>query len=111
VPRQANHANIMGEVFAAKLRANAELATGFEQRRFQRCIAKRLPQFVSAGRQVVVIFCRSQFGNLLRLIGRETAHNEGDVVRRTGGGAQRFHLFSQKGGEFFRLQDRFCFLK
>jgi hypothetical protein len=71
VPRQANHANVVGEVFAAKLCADAELAAGFEQRRFQRRIAKRLAQFVSAGGQIVVIFCRSQLRHLQRLVRRQ----------------------------------------
>ena len=111
VPRQANHANVVGEVFAAKLCADAELAAGFEQRRFQRRIAKRLAQFVSAGGQIVVIFCRSQLRHLQRLVRRQAPYDKGDVVRRAGGGAQRLHFFNQEGGEFFRLQNRFCFLK
>ena len=111
MPRQADHANIVSEIFAAKLRADAELAAGVKQRCLQRSIAKRLAQRISAGGQIVIIFGRSQLRHFQCLIRREAAHHKGDVVRRTGGGAQRFHFFYQEGGEFFRLQDGFCFLK
>lgn len=53
---QADHPDIVGKVFAAKLRADAKLAAGIEQFGFQRCIAERLTQLVPAGGQVIVIF-------------------------------------------------------
>ncbi len=53
---QADHPDIVGKVFAAKLRADAKLATGVEQLGFQRRIAECLTQFVPAGGQVIVIF-------------------------------------------------------
>ncbi|MNI51232.1 hypothetical protein D3C73_1059440 [compost metagenome] len=54
---QANDANVVREVFTAKLCANTKLAAGIEQRRLQCGIAERLTQFVAAGWQVIVIFC------------------------------------------------------
>ena len=56
VTRQADNADIMSEIFAAKLCSDAKLAAGIEQDCFQRRVAKRLAQLVSAGRQGVVIF-------------------------------------------------------
>ena len=55
--RQADDANIVGEVLAAKLGADAEFAAGVEQRGFQRRVAERLTQLVPAGGQIVLVFC------------------------------------------------------
>ncbi len=53
---QADHPDIVGKVFAAKLRADAKLAAGVEQLGFQRRIAECLTQFIPVGGQVIVIF-------------------------------------------------------
>ncbi|SQI26474.1 Uncharacterised protein [Salmonella enterica subsp. arizonae] len=46
VARQANYADIVGEIFTTKLRANAKFAAGIEQGLFKRSIAERLAQFI-----------------------------------------------------------------
>jgi hypothetical protein len=63
-------------------------------------VVSRTPgQFVSAGGQIVVIFCRSQLRHLQRLVRRQ-AHDKGDVVRRTGGGANAFIFSIRKAVSF-----------
>jgi hypothetical protein len=55
VARQANHADIVGEVFAAELRAEAEILRFQQQLLLQLNIAERLAVLVTFGRQAVVV--------------------------------------------------------
>ena len=53
--RQAHDANIVGEVFAAELRAETEVLRLHQQFLFQLNIAEGLTMFVAFGRQAVVV--------------------------------------------------------
>ena len=55
VARQTDHPDIVGEVFPAELRAEAEVLRFLQQLLLQLHVAERLTVFVTFGRQTVVI--------------------------------------------------------
>ena len=56
VTRQTDHAHVVGKVFAAKLRAEAQIARFFQQLLLKLHVAERLPVLVTFGWQAVVVF-------------------------------------------------------
>ena len=54
--RQTDHAHVVGKVFAAKLRAEAQVARFFQQFLLKLHVAERLAVLVTFGRQAVVVF-------------------------------------------------------
>ncbi len=64
--RQTDHPDIVGEVFPAELRAEAEVLRFLQQLLLQLHVAERLTVFVTFGRQTVVIAGRGQFDGLQR---------------------------------------------
>ncbi len=66
VARQTDHPDIVGEVFPAELRAEAEVLRFLQQLLLQLHVAERLTVFVTFGRQTVVIAGRGQFDGLQR---------------------------------------------
>ena len=95
VARQTDHPDIVGEVFPAELRAEAEVLRFLQQLLLQLHVAERLTVFVTFGRQTVVIAGRGQFDGLQRRFRRGAADHKRDVVRRAGGGAESAHLLNE----------------
>lgn len=93
--RQAHHANIVREVFAAELRAQTQVLRFLQQFRFEFQIAERLAMLVAFGRQAIVILGRGQLDGFQRRFRRGAADDERHVVRRASRGAQRAHLVDQ----------------
>ncbi|SAC80215.1 Uncharacterised protein [Enterobacter cloacae] len=54
--RKTDHAHVVSEVFAAKLRAEAQVTRFFQQLLLKLHVAERLTMFVTFGRQAVVVF-------------------------------------------------------
>ena len=80
--RQADHPDIVGEVFAAELRAEAEVLRFLQQFLFKLHIAERLTVLVAFGRQAVVVAGGGQLDGFQRRFRRSPADDKGDVVPR-----------------------------
>ena len=59
--RQADHTDIMGEIFTAELGTETELTGGFQQLLLQLTVAEGASQLITGIRQIVIIFGRCQF--------------------------------------------------
>ena len=69
-----------------------------------------MPRVTAGCRQVVEIFGRGQFDRLHGQLCRGATDNDGEVIGRTGRGAQRPHLLINESGKAFRIQQRLGFL-
>ena len=96
---QTNHADVVGEVLAAELGTESQLVGFFEQLLLQFHIAESTSGLVAGGGQIVIVVCGSEFHREQVLLGRSTADDEGDVIGRTGGGAEGLHLRHEEGNE------------
>ena len=108
--RQAHHADIVGEIFAAKLRAETQLLRLFQQFFFQFDITERLAVLVTFGRQAVIVFGGCELDGFQGRLRRGAANDKSDVVRRASRSPEATHFFHQPGFEFARAQQRFGFL-
>ncbi len=100
----------MGEIFAAELRAEAEVLRFQQQFLLQLHVAESLPMFVTFGRQAIVVFGGGQLDGFQRRFRRSPADDKGDMVRRTSGGPQGAHLLDQIVFQLRRGDQRFGFL-
>ena len=107
--RQADHADVVGEVFTAKLRAEAEVLGFPEQFLFQLNIAERPAVFVAFRWQRVVVARGSQLHGFQRGFRRGAADHERDMVRRAGRGTESAHLLNQIVFQLRRGDQRFGF--
>ena len=64
--RQADYANVVGKVFAAKLRAQTKVLRFLKQFLFELNITERLAVFVAFGWQRIVVAGRSQLNGFQR---------------------------------------------
>ena len=108
--RQADDAHVECEVFPAKLRPDAALAGGLEHLRLELDIAEGAAVFVAGGREVVVILRGGEFDVFHRRFGRGAADDEGQMVRRARGGAERDHFVGQKLHDALRIEHGAGFL-
>ena len=83
--RQTNDANIVGEILAAKLCAEADVVRFAEQFLLQFYIAESAAGLVAGCRESVIIMRRSQFHRQEVALCRRTANDKGDMVRRASG--------------------------
>lgn len=102
--RQADDAHVECKVFAAKLGADAALAGGLKHLRFEFDIAEGAAMLVAGGGQAVVILRGGEFDVFHRRFSRGAADDEGEVVRRARGSAERDHLVGQKLHDALRIE-------
>ena len=107
---EADDADIEGEVFSAKLGADADLAGDSEEFFFQLEIAEGLAVFVALGGEVVVIFGGGEFDGFQAGLGGSAADDESEVVGRAGGGAEGTHFFDAEFSEALGVEEGFRFL-
>jgi hypothetical protein len=110
VTRQADDAHVEREVFPAKLRADAAGAGFFEHLRFEFDIAEGAAVLVAGGGQVVVILRGGEFDVFHRRFRRGAADDEGQMIRRARGGAERDHLVAQELHDALRIEHGAGFL-
>ena len=108
--RQADDAHVERKVFPAKLSTDAALARGLEHLFFKFDIAKGAAVFVACGGEVVVILRRGEFDVFHRRFGRGATDDEGEVIRRACGGAERGHFFAEELHDALRIQHGAGFL-
>ena len=90
--RQADDANVMAEIFAAELRADAEILRQLVDFRLHIQIAESVGVFAAFGRQAIEIARRGELDRLEVQLGRKAADDDGEMIRRAGGGAERQNL-------------------
>ena len=96
VARQADDAHVMAEILAAELRADAERLRHLVDLFLHFEVAEGVARRRALGRQRVEIFGRGELHRLEVLLGRGAADDDGEMVGRTGGGAERQDLLLQE---------------
>ena len=109
--RQADHPHIMAEIFAAELRADANITRQFQHLLFHLDIAEGVAGLVAAGRQGIQPLGGGELHGLQRLFRAGAADDDGQMIRRAGGGAERLHLGAEIGQQLLRRQYRPGFLE
>ena len=97
VARQADDAHVMAEIFAAELRPDAQILRQLANLRFHLDVAEGLAVFGALRRQSIEIARRGELHGLEGELGRGAADHDGEVIGRTGGGAQRKDFLFQEG--------------
>ena len=94
--RQPDHAHVVAEIFAAELRAHAERMREPMHLLLHGYIAEGVAVLGAARRQVVEVAARGELDRLHRQFGRCAADDNGEMIGRARGGAQREHLLLEK---------------
>lgn len=102
--RQADDAYIERKVFPAKLGADSAFARGLKHLFFKFDIAKGAAVFVAGGGEIVVILRGGEFDVFHRRFGRGTADDEGQMVGRARGGAERGHFITEELHDALRIE-------
>ena len=92
VARKADDADIVAEVLAAELCADARALGHGEERRLHLEIPETLSVLVALDRKCVEVAGRGHLRRLERELRRGSADDHGEVVRRAGRGAEQIHL-------------------
>ena len=106
MPRQPDHPHVVAEVLPAELGADAELAGELQHLLLQVAVAEGVAQFRTRARQRVEVARRRQLGDLEGVLGRHPADDDGEVVGRAGGGAERAQLLVEERRQPARVQQR-----
>ena len=100
--RQADDAHVVGEIFAAELRAESDLVRLFQHLLLQFHVAERASRGVARGGQVVVVVGGGELHGQQVLLCRGAADDEGNVVGGASRRAEALHLLyherHQRGG-------------
>ena len=97
LPRQADHADIMAEVLAAKLGANAHLAGHLQNGLLHLQVAEAAAVLVTGGVEVVQVLGRGELHGLQVGLSRGTTDDEGEVVRGASSSTQALDLGLDEG--------------
>ncbi len=104
VARQADHPDIVAEILAAELGADAGLAGQRQDLGFERVVAKGTGRSIAGRRQAVEVAAAGELHGLQAVLGREAADHQGQMVGWTGGGAERAQLLVDEGQQPLRRQ-------
>ncbi len=111
VPRQPDHPDVVAEVLAAELRADAEGLGQLEDLLLQLEVAEAVGTGRSFGRQVVEVVRRGVLRGLQGELGAGAADHDGEVVRRAGGRAERLDLLVEELQQTGRVEHRLRLLE
>ena len=92
VAGKTDDADVVGKVFTAELCAESDVTGLFEQAGFELYVAEGTAGFVAGGGERVVVVGGGELDGEHGLLGAGAADDDGDVVGRTSGGAEGFHL-------------------
>ncbi len=106
VARQADDAHVVAEILAAELRADAHGAGELQHLGLEAAVAEGLAAAVALGRQVVEIARAGELDGLEGVFRRGAADDDGEVIGRAGGGAQRADLLVEELDQRFRIEHR-----
>ncbi len=104
--REAYDPDVVREILAAELGADAELAGLLEQLLLQFHVAERLAMLVALRGQLVVVPRGGELDRLQAGVGTGAADDDGDVIRRAGSRAEGPELADQEFQDAFRGQHR-----
>ena len=96
VAREPDHADVVAEVLAAELRADAEAARHLEHLGLHVEVAEGMSPSGSRGRQPVEVARARVLRGLERVLRRRAADDDGEVVRRARGRAERAQLLVEE---------------
>ena len=77
---------------------------------FELYVSERVSQLITQGRKIVVILGRSEFHGFKIHLGRCTANDKSNMVRRTSCRPESFHFLHQKIHQFIGRNQRLCLL-
>ena len=106
VARQPDDANVVAEIFAAELRADAERLRHLLDLALHVPVAEGVAVLGAVLRQRVVIFAGGELDRLHGHFRRGAADDDGEMVGRAGRGAERQHLLLEEGEHSFTGKDR-----
>ena len=106
MPGKPDHAHVVAEIFAAELRADAELLRELMNFLLEREIAKRMSVGPSRSGERVEIFRRGELHRLQRQLRARAADDDRQVIGRAGRGAEGENLFLQERDQAIVGQDR-----
>ena len=106
----ADHADVVAEILAAELGADAHLAGEFEYLLLHLAVADGHALVVAFARQVVEVAGRGELHRLEVHFGRGAADHDGEMVGRAGRGAEGADLGVEKLQQGSLVQDRRCLL-
>src|ERR1700751_3668291 len=104
--RHADDADVVAEILAAELRADAERLRHLQNFLLHLEIAEGIAVGRAMGRQGIEIARGSKFYGLHAELCRSAADYDREVIRRTSRGAERQHLFLQEGEQAIFRQHR-----
>ena len=104
--RGADHANVVYEVLAAELGANARLLANVENLFFHFEVAENTAAFGTARRNIVEVAAASELHHVRVHFGRGTANHDSEVVRRASGCTESLHFFGEELFQGLRVEER-----
>ena len=110
VAGQTDNAYIMSIIFTSELCTQTNLMRFFKNFLFQFDITESTSVLITRSRKIVVIMSRSKFHRQKILLGRSSANDKCDMIRRTSCRTQCLHLLNQERNQCFRIQDCFRLL-
>ena len=111
VARQAHHADVVAEVLAAELRADARLLGELEDLLLELGIAEAAPEIVARRRQRVEVAGRGELRDLERELGRGPADDDREVVGRARRGAEGADLGVEERHQALGVEQRLRLLE
>ena len=108
--RQTDDAHVVCIVLAAELCAEADVVSLFEHLLFQLDVAEGTAVFITRRGQVIIEAGGGELHGQQVLLGRRTANDEGNMVRRTSRRTQRLHLLYEERNQRLGVQDGFRLL-
>ena len=107
---QAYDANIVADVFSAKLCTKSNAVCLFGQCLFEFYIAEGASSLITCRRQVVIEMGRCQFHGEQVALNAGTSDDKCYVIRWTSSGTECLHLLYEEGHEFLRIEQCFGLL-
>ena len=101
---QADDPQVVAEIFAAELGADAHTTGHFQNRGFHFQVPEGMTVLAAGRRQMVEIFGRGQFHRLQVHLGRGAADGDGQVIGRAGRGSQGADLRVEELDQGLRVQ-------
>ena len=110
VTRQTDNTYIMSQILTSELCTKTNSVSFFQHFFLQLYITECTAEFVTRSRQVVIEMSGSQFHSQQVFLGRCTADNECDMIRRTCSRTQRFDFLNKERHKCTGIQNSFRFL-
>ncbi len=96
MPRQADDAHVVAEIFAAELRADAHLARQRQHLLLEIAVAEGLARGIALARQRIEIAAARELHGLQIHLGRGAADDDREVIGRAGRGAEGADLLVEE---------------